>query len=104
MKWEKELFYLKRIFDKKEFKRKLPLFSKLRLLSMCYFHLADKSNLKSRQMEAFIFALKSMLLWPQGYNKKSLKPTIVIIIYNIPLLGKLNRVVMNLLNKKVIKS
>ena len=103
-KWEKELFYLKRIFDKKEFKRKLPLFSKLRLLSMCYFHLADKSNLKSRQMEAFIFALKSMLLWPQGYNKKSLKPTIVIIIYNIPLLGKLNRVVMNLLNKKVIKS
>ncbi len=86
-KWEKELFYLKRIFDKKEFKRKLPLFSKLRLLSMCNYHLAVKSDLLNQKISVMKFGLKSFILYPKGYNGRTLKPLTVILGFNIPILG-----------------
>ena len=90
-KWEKELFYLKRIFKKSELKAKLPLFSTWRLLSMCYFHLAEKANLLGQKKNALKFALKSIYLFPKGYNGQTFKPLIVIIIYNLPLFGTTNR-------------
>ena len=86
-KWEKELFYLKRIFKKKELQGKLPIFSKWRLLSMCYFHLAEKSNLLRQRQKAFNFALKSIALCPAGYNKRTIKLLLVILFYNMPLFG-----------------
>ncbi len=88
-KWEKELFYLKRIFKKKEIQGKLPIFSKWRLLSMCYFHLAEKSNLLRQRQKAFNFALKSIALCPAGYNKRTIKPLLVILFYNMPLFGNI---------------
>lgn len=86
-KWEKELFYLKRIFNKKEFKGKLPIFSKLRLLSMCYYHLAVKSNQLNQKFSTLKYGIKSFILAPMGYNGKTLKPLLVILGYNIPILG-----------------
>ncbi|MFM7681209.1 MAG: glycosyltransferase family 2 protein [Bacteroidota bacterium] len=88
-KWEKELFYLKRIFNKKELQGKLPLFSRWRLLSMCYFHLAEKANLLMQRQKAVNFALKSIAHYPKGYNKRTFKPLIVILAYNLPLLGNI---------------
>ncbi len=88
-KWEKELFYLKRIFNKKELQGKLPLFSRWRLLSMCYFHLAEKANLLIQRKKALSFALKSIAFYPKGYNKRTFKPLIVILVYNLPLLGNI---------------
>lgn len=88
-KWEKELFYLKRIFKKSELKGKLPLFSKWRLLSMCYFHLSEKANLLRQRKKAVNFAIKSIALCPKGYNKRTFKPLVVILFYNLPLLGNI---------------
>jgi glycosyltransferase involved in cell wall biosynthesis len=88
-KWEKELFYLKRIFKKSELREKLPIFSKWRLLSMCYFHLAEKANLLFQRQKALSFALKSLALCPKGYNKRTFKPLVVILFYNLPLLGNI---------------
>ncbi len=98
-KWEKELFYLKRIFKKSELKGKLPIFSKWRLLSMCYFHLAEKANLYRRKKSAVNFALKSILLYPLGYNRRTFKPLVVILLYNLPLFGYTIRKFKNILGK-----
>jgi GT2 family glycosyltransferase len=102
-KWEKELFYLKRIFSKLELKGKLPLFSKWRLLSMCYFHLAEKANLLGQKKNALKFALKSIFLFPKGYNGQTFKPLIVIILYNLPLFGTTIREFNRLILNKIIK-
>ena len=88
-KWEKELFYLKRIFKKSELKGKLPLLLRWRLLSMCYFHLAEKANLLGQEKKALNFAFKSIVLYPSGYNRKTIRPLFVILLYNMPLLGKI---------------
>jgi glycosyltransferase involved in cell wall biosynthesis len=90
-KWEKELFYLKRIFSKRELKGKLPLFSKWRLLSMCYFHLAEKANSLGQKKNALKYALRSIYLFPKGYNGQTFKPLIVMLLYNLPLFGTTNR-------------
>jgi len=86
-KWEKELYYLKRIFAKSVFRNRLPAREKRRLLSMCYFHLAEKANLENRKKDSLHFAFQSMLLCPRGYNKKTFKPLVVIGLYNLPLIG-----------------
>ncbi len=87
-KWEKELFYLKKIFSKKELKTKLPLKSKQRLLSMCHFHLSVKAN-NNKTNKFFIHALKSLFLFPEGYNGKTNKILFVNCFYNLPIIGKL---------------
>ena len=78
-KWEKELFYLKRIFAKKELKGKLPLFERNRLLSMCYFHLSNKQFSLKNRWNTIRYAIMSFLLCPKGYNGKTNK----IVIYQI---------------------
>ncbi len=88
-KWEKELFYLKRIFAKPVFKQLLPGKEKRRLLSMCYFHLAEKAHVERTQKAAFREALKSITLFPRGYNKQTFKPLFVILIYNLPIIGRI---------------
>ena len=84
-KWEKELFYLKRIFAKPILKKYLPGKEKRRLLSMCYFHLANQmTSTKSQRIK---FVLKSFLLFPAGYNGRTNKILCVIFLYNLPILG-----------------
>ena len=70
-KWEKEVFYLKRIFVKKELKGKLLGKEKKRLLSMCYFHLSRKSFDKKQRLKTIIYSLKSFFLCFKGYNGKT---------------------------------
>ena len=80
-KWEKELFYLKRIFAKKELKNKLPIKEKKRLLSMCYFHLSNKQfRLKNRWL-TIKYAILSFLFYPKGYNGKTNKIVLVNCLY-----------------------
>lgn len=78
LKWEKELFYLKRIFEKKELKNKLEKQEKKRLLSMCYFHLSQKEFKANRYKETIKYLTKSFFLFPKGYNGKTNK----IILYS----------------------
>jgi glycosyltransferase involved in cell wall biosynthesis len=86
-KWEKELFYLKRIFDKKELKDLLQKKETNRLLSMCFFHLSNKMFLQGLKIKTMLFALKSFLLFPKGYNGKTNKILLVNSLYSLPFFG-----------------
>jgi glycosyltransferase involved in cell wall biosynthesis len=83
----KELENYNRIFHKPELQN---CFSKLeirRLLSMCYFHISlyyEKNNLILKMYKAII---KSLLLFPKGYNGKTNKILFVAFLYNLPILG-----------------
>jgi glycosyltransferase involved in cell wall biosynthesis len=88
-KAEKELFYLKKIFAKGELKGKLPLNERLRLYSMCYYHLAVKAFNSQKKLRVLNCAVKSFLLYPKGYNGKTNKPLLVMGVYSIPILGTL---------------
>lgn len=66
----KELYYLKKIFSKKELKSVLPRKERNRLLSMCHFHISQKED---NRLRAIINSLKSFYLCPRGYNRKTNK-------------------------------
>ncbi len=87
-KWEKELFYLKRIFQKPELERFLPKKETRRLMSMCYFHLGQIEFSKADKFKTWHYSLKSFLLYPKGYNGRTNKIMFVSLIYTIPLFGK----------------
>lgn len=85
----KELENYKRIFAKPELLYKIPGKSKRRIKSMCYFHIAvycDKNKQKGKMYKAI---LKSFFFFPRGYNGKTNKILFVMFLYNIPVLGKL---------------
>jgi len=99
-KWEKELFYLKRIFAKKELEGKLPVKEKKRLLSMSYFHLSRKSFEKKQRLKTIIFSLKSFFLCLRGYNGKTNKILFLNFIYSLPLFDHLFRTLIKLIKMK----
>jgi len=88
-KWEKELFYLKRIFAKPVFKSRLPGKEKRRLLSMCYFHLSlgERKDVK----KIILFSLKSFLLFYKGYNGKTNKIILANLIHLIPVIHGISK-------------
>lgn len=90
-KASKELFYLKRIFLKKELKGKLPGTERRRLLSMCYFHLAVKAYEEKKRLQVLICSLKSFFLFPRGYNGKTNKILAVICLYTMPVIGNFSK-------------
>ena len=92
-KAEKELFYLKKIFKRKELQGKLPRSEKNRLISMCYFHMCNKMYLKCKRFNTVFYGIKSWILFPLGYNNKTNKIILVNCLYSIPfaryLIGKI---------------
>ena len=86
-KWEKELFYLKRIFIKNELKVSLQKKEKNRLLSMCFFHLSNKMYMQGLKIKTIDYAIISFLLYPKGYNGKTNKILFVNSLYSLPILG-----------------
>jgi glycosyltransferase involved in cell wall biosynthesis len=87
-KWEKELFYLQRIFAKPILKKHLPGKEKRRLLSMCYFHLGQQAFLQSNRKQTWNYLLRSFLFFPKGYNGQTNKIMFVSLLYSVPLIGK----------------
>ncbi len=98
-KASKELFYLKRIFARKELKGKLEMKECDRLLSMCYFHLAVKAYDEKKRLTVFSCSAKSFFLFPQGYNGKTNKILGVMCIYSIPAIGGIMRFMKKSKNK-----
>jgi glycosyltransferase involved in cell wall biosynthesis len=86
-KAEKELFYLNRIFKKEELKNKLPLVPRLRLISMCHFHIAVKKQKQRKITAMYQHILLSFFLYPPGYNRKTNLPMLVMFLYELPLLN-----------------
>lgn len=95
-KVEKELFYLKRIFAKKELKSKLPKLETNRLLSMCYYFLSVKAFENKKRLLVISNALKSFLLYPKSYNGKTNKSLLIMSIYAIPLFGDALKILIRL--------
>jgi glycosyltransferase involved in cell wall biosynthesis len=83
-KWEKELFYLKRIFSKQSLKQSLPTKDVKRLLSICYYHLASKANRAENKSKTIYFAIKSLFLYPKGYKQGIKKDLFILIIVSLP--------------------
>ena len=83
-KWEKELFYLKRIFSKSNLKKSLPREDVKSLLSMCYYHLSSKSHRSQQRRKTIYFALKSLFLFPKGYKSGIRKDLFVLILVSVP--------------------
>ena len=87
LKWEKELFYLKRIFSKRNLKKSLPIKDVKRLLSMCYYHLAAKANQTDKKTKTIYFAFKSLFLYPKGYKLGVRKDLFVLILVSNPFIS-----------------
>lgn len=94
-KWEKELFYLKRIFNKKELIGFLPREEKNRLLSMCYFHLSNKMFVEQNRLKTIYYGFKSFLLFPKSYNGSTNKTLLITCSYSIPFVGYLMKKIRN---------
>jgi len=88
-KAEKELFYFKRIFSKKELKPFLPRKEINRLLSQCYFHIMEKAFVSQQRWQTIVNGLKSFFLCPAGYNRNTNKIVFVSCLYSLPILGYL---------------
>lgn len=87
LRHEKELYNFKKIFSKPELKGHLPLMSRWRLLSMCYYHLSAKYEQKKERFALFKSVTLSFFLYPKGYNGKTNKVLLVRFIYHLPFLG-----------------
>jgi glycosyltransferase involved in cell wall biosynthesis len=96
-KASKELFYLNRIFNKKELKQQLPKKDKNRLLSMCHFHLAIKSNQEKSRLKTHYHSIKSFFLFPRGYNGKTNKILCVMNLYQLFVIGSIIKLFMKLI-------
>lgn len=84
----KELHSYKIIFSKPELKGKLTLSDKFRLISMCYYNMAIYYKQEQRIVEMYRSIIQSFLLCPKGYNGKTNKTLLVMLIYSLPLIGK----------------
>lgn len=88
-KWEKELFYLKRIFSKPSLKKCLPRKDVNRLYSICYYFLAQKYFFKKMRFKTIKYSFLSITLYPRGYKTRIFKDLIVMIFKSIFYLLKL---------------
>ena len=86
-KWEKELFYLNRIFSKPNLKKNLPEKDVKRLLSICFYYLASKANRNQQKRKTIYFALKSLFLFPKGYKLGIRKDLFVLILVSNPFIS-----------------
>ncbi len=82
-KWEKELFYLKRIFSKSNLKKILPSKDVKRLLSKSYYFIAQNNFNKKNRFKTIKFSLLSIAVYPVGYKKRIFKDLVVMIIKSV---------------------
>ena len=82
-KWEKELFYLKRIFSKPELKSILPSSDTRRLVSMCNYQLAYKAFHNHERLTTIKYGLKSFFIYPKGYNKNATKDALIMLFSSL---------------------
>lgn len=86
-KWERELDALEKIFARPEIEPKLPKKEKLRLKSMCHYHLAAKEFERGKFQTFWPHALTSFWQFPGSYNGKTNYPLFVMMVYSIPGVG-----------------
>ncbi len=83
----KELENYNRIFHKQELKNKFSGKTKRRLKSMCHFHIARYYEDRNQFVKMYYNVLLSFLLFPKGYNGRTNKIMMVMMIYHLPFIG-----------------
>jgi glycosyltransferase involved in cell wall biosynthesis len=86
-KWEREWGCLQRIFSRPELKKLLSGLEKRRLESMCRFHFAQKAFKQNERAKTIRQCIWSFALCPKGYNGKTNKILLVMLMYSVPFLG-----------------
>lgn len=94
-RFKKELKMFRFVFGKKELKNVLPVKSKNRLLSMCYYKLSISYSSKFKPFLIHYLILKAYFLCREGYNKNANRTILVIFIYQIPIFGFLVKKTLN---------
>lgn len=84
----KQLNSYKRIFSKKELKGLLPLKTRNMLLSMTYYHASIYHESKRIFSKMYTAMFRSFFLYPKGYNGRTNKIMLVMVLYHIPILGR----------------
>lgn len=96
----KELENYRSIFAKPELRNKIPSKSKRRIISMCFFHIAIYYEREKQTLLMYNAILKSIILYPTGYNHKTNKIIFVMFLYNLPIFGKLIKYIRSVLKKR----
>ncbi|HQI46384.1 MAG TPA: glycosyltransferase [Bacteroidales bacterium] len=89
----------KKIFKKDELKGVLPKKTKNMLLSMTYYHSSIYFQSKHKYFNMYLDIIRSFILYPKGYNGKTNKVMLFMLLYHLPFIGKLIR---NVKNKSAI--
>ncbi len=92
-KYEKELKMFNYVFSKRELKNVLPRNAKNRLLSMCHFFISNFSFEAGKRGKTIIHGVKSLALYPKGYNGKTNKIIFANLLYSIPVLGVFTKLI-----------
>jgi len=85
----KELENYNRVFRKPELQNRFSYRTIRRLRSMCYFHIALYYERQRKLAKMYTAIIKSLILYPKGYNGRTNKILFVLFLYNIPILGVL---------------
>ena len=88
-KSDREIKLYQTVLSKKVLKNWLPIQSKNRLMSMCYYRRVLSLNAFFSPGLIHYYILKAFFLCPKGYNKNTNKTMLVIFIDQFPLLGYL---------------
>ena len=86
-KSDREIKLYKTVLEKKIFKGILPINSKNRLMSMCYYRRVLSLNSSFNPGVIHFFILKAFFLFPKGYNENANRTMFVVFIYQLPFLG-----------------
>lgn len=86
-KSDREIKLYKTVLSKKIFRGLLPVQSKKRLMSMCYYRRVLSLSLYFRPLVIHYYILKAYFLCREGYNKNANRTMLVIFIDQIPILG-----------------
>ena len=86
-KSDREIKLYKTVLSKEIFQGLLPVQSKKRLMSMCYYRRVLSLSLYFRPLVIHYYILKAYFLCREGYNKNANRTMLVIFIDQIPILG-----------------
>ena len=92
-KAKRELDCYQSIFGRQELCKLLPKQETNRLLSQCYFHMMQKEFATKKRWKTILYGVKSFLLCPQGYNRKTNKIVFVSCLYSLPILSNIKRII-----------
>jgi glycosyltransferase involved in cell wall biosynthesis len=92
-RFAKELRFFVQVFKKPRIGSRLPGKEKRYLLSKCHYHLAIGAFQSKNRWSTLNHCIKAFYFYPSGYNQKANKTMLVMVIYSLPIIGNLIRII-----------